>query len=208
MSVNTFLVLFTCAISFMGFQNYGLTGKLLFDPVQIRVRREYYRFFTSGFLHGDLNHLLFNMLTLYFFGERTEIFFEFLCYEDQLLGGIAYIAFYLLAIAVSVIPTYFKYKNVTGYTSLGASGAVSAIIFMNILYDPMSKICIYFLFCIPAILFGVLYMAYTIYSSRHKTDNINHDAHLYGALFGIVFTAIFFPEFCYRFLTMICPWCF
>ena len=148
------------------------------------------------------------MITLYFFGERTVIFFEYLCKDNVFLGAVFYMAFYLLAIVVSSIPTYLKYKNVSGYSSLGASGAVSAVIFMNILYDPMSKIWIFFFFPVPAIVFGVLYMIYTIYSAKNKTDNINHDAHLYGALFGIVFTLIFFPEFCYNFLTIICPWCF
>jgi membrane associated rhomboid family serine protease len=134
-------------------------------------------------------HLGFNMLTLYFFGRYIES--AFLQIFDSKLY---YLGFYLLALVVSDIPTYFKYKNDYNYRTIGASGAVSAVVFSFILFNPWQRIGVFFI-PMPAILYGFLYLGYTIYMSRRgQGSGINHDAHLWGALFGIIFPLIFEPR--------------
>lgn len=158
-------------------------NRLILTPYWVERKNEYYRFITSGFIHKDYQHLIFNMISLYFFGYIVEAW----------LGTGLYIALYILAIIVSDIPTYLKQKNNSGYASLGASGGVSAVIFASILLHPINLILIYFI-PMPAIVFGVLYLAYSYYMDKQSRDNVNHSAHLYGALFGLAFIGILYPS--------------
>ena len=152
--------------------------QLILNPYLTDRRHEYYRFLTSGFIHANYLHLGFNMLSFYFFGELVEAW----------LGGFRFVLLYLAAIVISDIPTYLKYKNNSGYASLGASGAVSAIIFSSILLHPWNLIFVYFI-PVPAFLFGFLYLFYSYYMDKRNGDIINHSAHFYGAIVGIVYTA-------------------
>lgn len=178
-SQTIILIVLTGLISFGAFNNHDLYRNLILYPPAIN-RGQYYRFVTSGFIHADLQHLLFNMLTLYFFGSVMEQFL------NEAIGKWAFLTMYLAAIVVSDIPSYLKNRNNAGYASLGASGGVSAILFGYILLAPWQTIYV-FVFPVPAIIFALLYMGYSVYMSKKGGDNVNHDAHIWGAVFGIVF---------------------
>ena len=173
------------------------------NPYRIQNQKEYYRFITSGLIHANFSHLLWNMFSLYFFGNVVEQYFAF-------IFGSAwpyfFIALYVLAIIVSDLPTYFKNRNNPGYNSLGASGGVAAIIFASVLFQPLEKICFYFVFCFSGFILAVAYVIYSYYSGRRSNDNINHDAHLYGALFGILFCAVLYPASIPHFIEQVSQW--
>ncbi len=158
-------------------------SKAIMWPYGVKRNKEYFRFISSGFLHADFVHLFFNMFTLFFFGSALEKIFE--VYN---LGGIyAYLSLYILGLIVSDLPSYFKHKDDQGYHSLGASGAVSAVVFAVILFNPWGSIYLYGAIKISALVYAVLYIVYCIYMGKQGNDNINHDAHLWGAIFGFVF---------------------
>ena len=143
------------------------------------------------------------MLSLYFFGTAIERQFQGLFGQA---GSLYFIALYLLAIVVSDIPTYFKHKDNVGYNSLGASGGVSAVIFAFIIFEPLADICIYFALCLPGFILGALYIIFSWYQGRRSNDNINHEAHLYGALFGLIFCVIVAPSSIGNFFDQIKHW--
>jgi len=178
----------TVIISFLSFSNVALMYNSLFIPINIHQRNEYWRFITHGFVHADINHLIFNMLTLFFFGPYVEQIFQFV-----FGSGVYFITFYLLALIVAAMPSYIKHRNDAGYRSLGASGAVSAVLFSFVAFHPWEKIYIFFALPIPGILFAVLYVWYSAYMSKRGNDNIGHDAHLWGAIFGFVFPFLLKP---------------
>lgn len=184
MTITGIIIFLTVLTSFYAWSKPELYQKLMMNPYRVRHHNEYYRFITSGFIHGDYVHLGFNMLAFYLFGDLIE----------QILGSAFFLALYLLGIIISDIPTYLKHRNNYHYNSLGASGGVSAIIFSFILFFPTEQICLYFILCLPSFIFGALYMIYSYYQAQRSADNINHHAHLYGAVFGIVFTVLIYPE--------------
>ena len=185
--VTLFIIALTAVISYLGFQNPRLIDKLIFWPPAIKQGKEYYRFVSHGLIHADFQHLLFNMFTLYFFGRYFESFLA------TRVGPIGYLVFYAIAIVVAIIPTYYKNIDNKNYRSLGASGAVSAVLFAFILLNPWSLIFVFFIPC-PAIVYGIAYTAWTIWSSKKNNDNINHSAHLWGAAYGIIVTIAIDPE--------------
>jgi len=183
-----YIIIITGLISLVGFRNEKLINELIFWPPAITEKFQYYRFITCGLIHADYMHLIFNMLTLYFFGTIME-------YHYQGVLGLQrwyYLALYIGALIVSNIPTYLKHRNDYNYRSLGASGAVSAVLFAFILLSPWERIYV-IVFPIPAIIYGGLFLFYSAYMSRKGGDNVNHDAHFYGALFGILFTIAIRP---------------
>jgi len=183
------IIIITCVITLTGFKNGKVVDELIFWPPAINKKHQYYRFITCGLIHADYMHLIFNMLTLYFFGTVMEAY-----YQGQLgLQKWYYLALYIGALIVSNIPTYLKHRNDYNYRSLGASGAVSAVLFAFILLRPWQKIIV-LVFPVPAIVYGGLFLFYSAYMSRKGGDNVNHDAHFYGALFGVLFTIIVRPE--------------
>jgi membrane associated rhomboid family serine protease len=154
-------------------------------PYQVWHEKRWFQLFTSSFLHADLTHLAFNMITLFFFGP----------YLESVLGPVLFTILYVSSAIVSSLPTVYKYKDNPNYASLGASGAVEAVIFSFILFNPFTKLYLFFIpIGIPAIIFGFLYMAYSIYASKRGLGNINHDAHIGGAVYGVIFTLIAYPE--------------
>lgn len=187
MNHTTIIVLITVIISIIAWQDRRVMGRLIFDPISITRFKQYDRFLTHGLIHADAMHLLFNMFTLYSFGRVLERF-----YIDQ-LGNLGFVCFYVLAIIIAIIPTFIKHKNNPRYLGLGASGAVSAVLFAYILFAPWNLIYFFGIIPIPAILFAVLYTAYEIYNNKKGTSNINHSAHLYGAGFGIIATLAIEP---------------
>ncbi|MBS1761214.1 MAG: rhomboid family intramembrane serine protease [Bacteroidetes bacterium] len=180
------LIAVNLILSFMAFNSQEVLSKTIMWPYGVKRYNQYYRFITSGFIHADFMHLFFNMFTLFFFGQNVEIIFT----KAGLGGAIAYLALYFLGLIVSDIPTYLKQKDNYHYHCLGASGAVSAVVFAAIIFNPWGKIYLYGAIGISAFIYAVLYIVYCITMSRRGGDNINHDAHLWGSLFGLVFTII------------------
>ena len=188
-STITFIIIGITAItSYAAFQNSETLHKLIFYPAMIKERKEYWRFITHGLIHADFMHLIFNMLTLYFFGRNIERMFE------GLFGStLVFPLFYISALIVSSVPSYFKHKDHTWYRSLGATGAVSAVLFATIVFDPWQTLMLNFFIPVPAILFAIGYVWYSQRMSQQGQDNIGHDAHLWGAVYGFVFPLVMKP---------------
>lgn len=190
MSITLIIIIITCLVSISTFRNQQMMEKALFWPYYIKRNNEWWRFITCGFIHADYMHLAFNMITLYFFGRIAE---------SYIFTPSGFILFYLLALAASNIYSYFKRQNNPDYRALGASGAVSAVVFSFIILAPWEKIII-FVLPVPAILYGVFYLGYSAYMTKKEYDNIGHDAHLWGGVFGIVYTLALRPELGHRFV--------
>lgn len=203
MSVTLLIIVVTAGISLLAWNNPSLMDRWILNPYQVASRGQYYRLLTSGFLHADWGHLIFNMLSLYFFGGFIEQVFGALF---GAAGPVYLIGFYLVGILVSDIPSFLKHRNDPGYNSLGASGGVSAVLFAAILFRPLTEVCLYFALCIPGFIFGALYLAYSYYESRRGRSHVNHDAHFYGALFGILFMIVVYPQVLPNFIEQIAGW--
>lgn len=166
-------------------------NKLIFNPYMIDKHKQWYRFITSGFIHADILHLAVNMFVLFSFGGIIESYFNAYFGERS---AYYYLLLYFGGLVTSVIPTYKMNKENMCYNALGASGAVSAVIFAFILLEPMQKICLYGLLCLPSIVFGVAYLFYCYYMNKKRVDNVNHNAHMWGAIFGFIFTILLKPD--------------
>jgi membrane associated rhomboid family serine protease len=186
MSITVIIIIITAAISLLAFTNDQLLNGLLLWPAKMNGPGQYYRFLTAGFVHADYMHLLFNMFTFYFFGGLLE--------ATPGVGPEKLIILYLSGIIISCIPSFIKKRNHSGYRSLGASGGVAAIIFASIYLEPWNKIYIFFAIGMPSIVFAVLYLAYTAYLARKGDGIVNHDAHLWGSVYGLVFMLIIDPS--------------
>ncbi|MFO7923236.1 MAG: rhomboid family intramembrane serine protease [Bacteroidales bacterium] len=186
--MTVFIVIFTSLISILAFSRPELMYKFQFNPFQVHHRKQYYRMLTHGLLHADWVHLIINMLVLLSFGTAVEHYFGRLESTGSLkFPGLIFILLYGGAVVVSSLTTLRKYKDNSMYNSVGASGGVSAVIFTSIFFAPWQNLLLYAIIPIPGILFGVLYLAYSHYMSKKASDNINHDAHFIGAVYGLVF---------------------
>jgi membrane associated rhomboid family serine protease len=190
------IIAITCVVSFLALGKPKLMDDLILWPPAIQRHREYHRLVTYGLVHADFGHLLFNMLTLFFFGRAIESFYA------MELGRLGFLLFYIGALVVSILPTYLKNRRNPNYRSLGASGAVSAVLFAYILFAPWNRIIV-FILPMPAILYAVLYVGYSIYMDRVGRDNINHSAHLWGAAYGVIFTLATEPRVFTHFLALL-----
>lgn len=190
---TTVIIITTICISLAAWQKPALFNRLIFFAPAIK-RGQIDRFVTHGFIHADGWHLFFNMFTLYFFGRVIERL-----YTDK-FGYLGFLAFYLLAIVVASIPDYIKHQNNTQFLSLGASGGVSAVLFVFVLLFPWELIYFFGIIPIPAIVFAILYTAYSLYANKKGGSRINHLAHLTGAAFGILATIIIEPKVILHFL--------
>lgn len=201
-SITLAIIIVTALISVTAFQNESTLRKLIFSPYTVaRNNSEWYRFFTSGFIHSGWLHLALNMYVLWMFGGMVETIFEAYFFPA---GKFLYVALYVLAIPISETYSYIKHKDNYTYASLGASGAVAAVVFASILFEPMNKLIIFPIpIGIPACIFGPLYLAYSAYMGTQNRDNIGHDAHFWGAVFGFVFPLLFKPELIVRFFGVI-----
>ena len=179
MSYTIILILITVGISIAGFNNESIINKLILWPRYMDSPKEYYRLLTSGFIHADWNHLIFNMFTLFFFGRAVEGMMEI---------GLQLPMLYLSGIIIASLPSFLKNRNNSYYRSLGASGGVASILFFTIYYSPWSRINMMFIpIGIPSILFGVLYLVYEAYMAKRGAGNVNHDAHFWGSVYGLLF---------------------
>jgi len=186
MAMTLVLIGVTVALSWYCFERPRLLDRLLLWPPAIDRKHQYDRFITHGFVHADWQHLLFNMVTLFFFGMQVERMLA------PYIGAAGFVLFYLSAILVAMLPTYLRHRHDPDYRSLGASGAVSAVLFVFILAAPWSLIFVFFL-PVPAIVYAVLYVGYSMWADRQGNDNINHSAHLAGAAYGVLFTVAMEP---------------
>ena len=177
------LIAVNVIFSLIGFSNHAFIDKTTMWPYLIKRNKQYYRFITSGFIHADWLHLGFNMFSFYFFGKAIEYYFS----QYGLGGNISYLALYFFGLIIADIPSYIKHQDDYNYRALGASGAVSAVIFACILFQPWGTILIYFI-PMPFIVFAFIYLAYCIYMSKKNIGFVNHDAHLWGSLFGLAYT--------------------
>ncbi len=185
LSITLVIIIITALISFTAFRNEKVMNDFIFYPPAITEQKQYYRFFTCGLIHADLIHLFFNMFSLYLFGRFVEDKFTVIFGNG---GKLLYLARYLMALVVSLLPTYLKHKNNDQYRSLGASGAVSAVVFAGLMIAPYIKVGIFPLPpIIPGFVFGPLYLIISAYLGKRGGDHINHSAHIWGAIFGIVF---------------------
>ena len=194
LSHTLLLVVITVAVSLLAFSNQNVMNRLIFWPPAMQ-RGQYDRFITHGFVHADGMHLLFNMITLFFFGSALEKFYR------QFFFDMGFVLFYLGGLVAAILPSYFQHKNNPRWASLGASGAVSAVLFAFILFAPWNIIYV-FIIPIPAIIFAFLYVGYSIWAAKRGGSNINHSAHLWGAAYGVVVTILLdpqrLPDFLYR----------
>lgn len=184
--VTLFLIIANSIFSIIAFSNKGLENKTIMWPYYVKREKQYYRFITSGFLHADWMHLFFNMFTLYFFGSAIELYFNFY----GLGGNISYLLLYFTGLVISDIPSFLKHQDNPEYRSLGASGAVSAVVFAAIIFDPWSSVYLYGAVKISFTVYAVLFLVYCIYMGKQSMDNVNHDAHFWGALFGLAYTLV------------------
>lgn len=186
-SVLLIVIAVTAIISFIAFNNQNIFEKYKFNVGAILRNKEYIRLLSAGFLHGDLMHLLFNMMTLYFFGPIV----------NQAFGDFGFLMIYFGSILLGNLFSLYLYKNQSWYSAIGASGGVSGILFASIAMIP--DLGIYFFFIpipIPGYIFGFLYFAYSVYSmlNPRQRDNIGHAAHLGGAFFGLIYAVALQPE--------------
>ncbi len=189
----TFLLIgITVVVSLLAFSNEDIQRKLIFNPFVIDKRKEYFRFITSGFIHADWMHLAFNMYALYLFGRVVEQSFIQIF---QNLGAILFVVLYFSALIMSATFSFYKHKENPGYNALGASGAVSAILFASIILFPGQRLMIFPIpFFIPSYIVGPLYLLYSYYMGRRGLDNVGHDAHFFGALWGALFVLLLWHD--------------
>jgi membrane associated rhomboid family serine protease len=197
--VTLIIIAVTSLVSILCFTGALPYGRMLFNAYSTWHRKEWYRLFSYGLVHGGWAHLLFNMITLYFFGRVTEQHFGI--FFGETTGIILYIVLYVSALAVSSIADLVKYKDDIGYNAVGASGAVSAVLFASILFEPEMGIYIFPIpFPIPAVIFAPLYLLYCWWAARKQMDNIGHSAHFWGALYGFLFPLILKPGLIIQFI--------
>lgn len=186
--MTLYIIGFTCIVSLMALGDPRIMQQLWFEPFVVKSRGDWFRFITHAFVHANYPHLFVNMLVLYMFGTSVERLFDTMLHGHALT---AFIVLYIGGIFFGAIPGYKKHIHDPTYRAVGASGATAAVLFAHILMMPMSPV--YFMFLpvpIPGIVFGILYIAFEWYQGKRGGDGIAHDAHIYGALFGVGFTAI------------------
>jgi membrane associated rhomboid family serine protease len=185
------IIAFTVVISLLGLQDQRVFQQLVFEPYTIHARKDWFRFVTHAFLHAHIPHLVINMFVLYSFGRVLERSFSTVLGMN---GSLPFVLLYLGGVVFAALPSYKRHLYDPGYRAVGASGAVSAVLFATILLFPMEELYLFGVFPIKGILFGPLYLAYEYYLDKKGNDNVAHDAHFYGALFGLGFMTILKPS--------------
>lgn len=183
------IVLVTVVVSIACFNNQELFYKLACMPYRMTRANEWWRLITHGFVHADWVHLFVNMFTFYSFGQYIERYFSMLGFGNE-----AFLGLYFGGMIAASVYDVWKYRDNAYYTSIGASGAVSAVLFTSIFLDPWNKIYLFAAVPIPGILFGFIYLFYCQYMARRGGDNINHNAHFYGAVYGFIFPLLLEPR--------------
>ena len=191
--ITVIIIAITCIVSILCFNGTLNGNKLIFNAYQVWHRKEWYRMLTSGIIHSGWGHLFFNMLTLYFFGRVVEQYFS--AAFGGVPGAVLYVVLYVSALAISSLGDLVKYRDNWNYNALGASGAVSAVLFASILFAPKMGIYIYLIpIPVPGYIFAPLYLLYCWYMAKRNMDNIGHTAHFWGAVYGMLFPIICKPD--------------
>lgn len=178
------LFIVTIVVSLIGLNSPALIEKTVLRPYWLARKGEWHRLITSGFVHADLGHLIFNMISFWFFAFSLE----------RAIGEFKFALLYFLGLVLSDLGTWYKHRNDPNYASLGASGAILAVLFASIIYSPGQSIMIFPIpLPIPAPIFAVLYLAYSYWQSRQNRGRVNHDAHIGGAVTGLAFVAVTDP---------------
>jgi membrane associated rhomboid family serine protease len=189
-SITILIIIATVIVSLIAFNNQQAMDNLIFYPPAVVEKNQYYRFITCGFIHANVPHLFFNMYALYLFGEgqqKNGVEYLFTAYFGD-KGKLLYLVMYLLALIICLIPTFNKNKNNYNYRSLGASGAVSAVVFSFILFEPLIGVGLIFIpVFVPGFLFGIIYLVVSFFLYKKLCTQVKHSDHIWGALFGIVF---------------------
>ena len=189
------LIIITSAISILAFNSREIFDKLQLNPYSVYHKKQWYRVISHGFLHADWAHLFVNMFVLFFFGRSVENEFERLAINGIIKSPVfSFVLLYFASMVFATVTSIAKQKDNIWYNSVGASGAVSAILFTHIFFQPLAKLYFYAVIPIPGIVFGILYLGYSHYMSRRGNDNINHDAHFIGAVFGFLFPLLLEPK--------------
>ncbi len=197
MPIHIIIIAIIGIVSIAGFNNPKFLHNYMFNAYQVVHRNQYYRLLTHGFLHANWTHLLVNAFVLWSFGNGL------LAYFDQVFPGRSTFLFILLFLSSLIISSLYslsKEKNNPHYNALGASGAVSAVLFAAIFFNPLGKVYLYAVIGIPGIIFGIIYLIFERYSMGKGNDNIGHDAHFYGAVYGLLFPVILKPDLIFLFL--------
>lgn len=195
--IITYVILgITVLTSYKAFEDYELKNKFLFTPYLVKHQGEWYRLFSHGIIHADWTHLLINMFVLYSFGTLIES--TFIQEYGLFRGRINYLLLYLGGIVVSTVNSYIKHQDDVSYNALGASGATSAVLYSFVVMYPTEEVYLYFI-PITAWIFGVIYLMYSHYMAKKGNDNIGHDAHIGGAIYGVVLTILFNPDYFFTF---------
>lgn len=196
MSITLVIVVITSILSVYAFSNRSFFDRLKLNPYMVYHRKDYLRLLGHGVLHADFIHLIINMYVLYTFGDILERFFD-IAYRRiiPVPPGILYIVFYLSALVVASFTTVVKHKHNHWYNSVGASGAVAAVVFATVFFVPRMPLMLMFIpIPIPGVVFALLYLAYSWYMAKRGGDNVNHDAHFVGSVYGFLFPILLRPS--------------
>jgi membrane associated rhomboid family serine protease len=199
-TVTFALISIICVVSIVSFYNQALMSRFQFSAFQVYHRKQYYRLVSHAFLHANWEHLIVNMIVLFSFGSVVERYFQYY-FGSQ--GNNYYLLLFFGSVIFSSLWSLYHEKNNFYYSAVGASGAVSAVLFAAIFFDPWSSIYFFGILPIPGIIFGGLYLYYSWYMSRKKLDNVGHDAHFLGALFGFFLPMIIRPSLFMNFLDLL-----
>jgi membrane associated rhomboid family serine protease len=214
--IATALFLATIATSVAAFQNQWLKEKLILRPYAFAHRKQFFTIVSSGFIHADWQHLIMNMFTFWMFGFNLEKYFVYLqCVQvgdipdvatqrfNEILGHGKFFLIYFISMIVADFTTILKYKDIPGYATLGASGAISGMIMSLVILAPAMHADILIFGFIPGWAFAILYLTYSYIAARRMMDNVAHEAHLWGAVAGIIFTFILMPHQSWQFIEMV-----
>jgi len=194
------IIIVTCAFSFLAFNKPEIMYKYQNNPYQVHHRKQYYRLVSYAFLHANWMHLIVNMFVLYSFGGMVEAYYR---YYFGSMGIVYFLFLYFGSIVFSTLLSQFRQRDNYYYNSVGASGAVSAVVFSSILFEPTNKLYVFAMVPVSAFIFGFLYLIYSFYMSKKNIDNIGHDAHYLGAVFGFLFPVLLKHDLIYIFLSKI-----
>jgi len=191
MTLTFAISIITGVVSFAAFRNPDIANKLKFNAYDIYHKKQWYRMITYAFVHADWGHLLINLMVFISFGDNVEAYFKYF-FGD--LGKAYFLFLYFSSIIISSVYDLFQQKNNHWYNAVGASGAVSAVLYASVFFDPLAKVYFFGILPIPGILFAVLYLFYSYYMAKKSNDNIGHYAHFWGAVYGFIFPLILNPQ--------------